>query len=251
MKITVITVCYNAKDAIKKTIESVINQDYKNLEYIIVDGASTDGTKEIIEEYQKIFPIILVSEPDKGIYNAMNKGTRLASGDWLNFMNAGDTFYRQDSISQAAKFLSAEDDIVYGDTEIIYHDFKTIKKEPNPNKLWMGRIPHQSAFIKSPTMKKYGYNGNNKIVADLEFFMNVYFNNGKIKKTNQVVSSFAKDGITEKMDKQVIIDAHQTVKKFKNDLSTNLYYFILKIKPLLKKILPRKIFKFIKTKTKF
>ena len=250
MKITVVTVCYNAKDAIKKTIESVIEQDYKNLEYIIIDGASTDGTQEIIEEYRKRFPIILVSEPDKGIYDAMNKGTQLASGDWLNFMNAGDTFYRQDSILQATKFLSAEDDIIYGDTEIIYHDFKTIKKEPKPNKLWMGRIPHQSAFIKSSTMKKYGYNENNKIVADLEFFMNVYFNDGKIKKINQIVASFAKDGITEKLDEQVIIDAQKTVKKFKKNLSVDFYYFILKIKPFLKRFFPRRFFKFIKTKTK-
>ena len=250
MKISVITVCYNAEKTIEDTIKSVINQDYKGLEYIIIDGASTDGTINIITEYQKIFPITLVSEKDEGIYDAMNKGTKLSSGNWINFMNAGDTFYNKDSISQIIPFLKDELDIVYGNTEIIYKDFKTIKDEPTPKKLWMGRIPHQSSFIKSSIMKKYGYNKDNKIVADLEFFMTVYFNGGKIKKINQTVSSFAKDGITEKMGGQVIIDAHKTVKKFKQSLIVDIYYNILKIKPFIKRLLPKKIFKLIKTKTK-
>lgn len=99
-------------------------------------------------------------------------------------------------------------------------------------------------------MKKYGYNINNKIVADLEFFMSVYYNGGKIKKINQTVSSFAKDGITEKMGKQVIADAYQTVKKFDTRIKVDVYYNILKTKPFIKRFLSRKIFKLIKTKTK-
>ena len=250
MKISIITVCYNAEKTIEDTIKSVINQDYKDLEYIIIDGASTDGTVNIITEYQKQFPIILISEKDEGIYDAMNKGANLASGDYLNFMNAGDTFYNEDSINQIIPFLKDEFDIIYGNTEIIYKDFKTIKDEPTPEKLWMGRIPHQSAFIKSDTMKKYGYNKNNKIVADLEFFMSVYYNNGKIKKINQTISSFAKDGVTEKMGEQVVIDAYKTVKKFKPEIVVDIYYNMLKIKPFIKRLLPRKIFKLVKTKTK-
>lgn len=250
MKISVITVCYNAEKTIEDTIKSVLNQDYKDLEYIIIDGASTDGTVNIITEYQKIFPITLISEKDEGIYDAMNKGTKLSSGDWINFMNAGDKFYSLNSVSNVIKYLSEDCDIIYGNTEIIYKDFKTIKEEPTPDKLWMGRIPHQSAFIKSSTMKKYLYNKENKIVADLEFFMMVYFNKGKIKKINQIVSSFVKNGITEKMGKQVIRDAYQTVKKFKQGILVDVYYNILKIKPFLKRLLPKNIFRLIKTKTR-
>lgn len=250
MKISIITVCRNNEAILKKTINSVISQTYKDLEYIIIDGGSTDETASLVAKYQENFPITFISEPDEGIYDAMNKGTQLATGDWLNFMNAGDTFYDKDSINQIIPFLKDEFNIVYGNTEIVYKDFKTIKDEPEPEKLWMGRIPHQSSFIKSSAMKKYGYNKDNKIVADLEFFMSVYYNGGKIKKIDQTISSFAKDGITEKMGEQVIIDAYKTVKKFNLGIKVDIYYHILKIKPFIKRLLPKKIFRLIKTKTK-
>lgn len=248
MKISVITVCYNSEKTIEETIKSVISQDYKDLEYIIIDGASTDGTLDVIREYQKQFPIILVSEKDEGIYDAMNKGINLATGDYLNFMNSGDCFFEKNTITKVAPSLDSND-IVYGNTEIVYTNFKTTKNEPTPKKLWMGRIPHQSAFIKSDIMKKHLYNKANKLVADLEFFMKVYFTGGKIKKINQIVSSFAKNGITEKMDKQVIKDAYKTVKKFKRGILVDLYYRTIKIKPILKMVLPKNLFKIIKTKT--
>ncbi|MFA5023520.1 MAG: glycosyltransferase family 2 protein [Patescibacteria group bacterium] len=248
MKISVITVCFNNRSGLEKTIESVIGQTYQNLEYIIIDGGSKDGTVELVQKYQQKFPIIFISELDEGIYDAMNKGIKIASGEWLNFMNSGDTFYQPDSISLAAKYLSKDNDIVYGNTEIRYNNFKIIKKEPRPNKLWMGRIPHQSAFIKASTMKKYQYNKSNKIVADLEFFMRVYFDGGKIKNVQEVFSSFSKDGLTEKFDQQVVKDAYKTVKKLKPGIIVDLYYNALKVKPIIKKILPKKVFKFIKTK---
>ena len=97
MKISVVTVCYNAADTIEKTILSVLNQTYHDIEYIIIDGGSTDGTVEIIRKYaDKI--AYWVSEPDKGIYDAMNKGIEVATGEWINFMNAGDRFYKSDVI---------------------------------------------------------------------------------------------------------------------------------------------------------
>ena len=249
MKISVITICYNNLSGLKKTIESVINQSYKDIEYIIIDGGSEDGSVELIKQYQAKFPITHISEHDEGIYDAMNKGIKLSSGDWINFMNAGDNFYEEETITKSVPYLEKEFDIIYGNTEIVYKEFKTIKDEPSPKDLWMGRIPHQSAFIKSSVMKKYFYNKNNPIVADLEFFLNVYYNDGKIKKINQTIASFAKDGISEKMDSQVIIDAEKTVKKFKNNFKVFIYYSLLKIKPLIKRLLPRNIFKLIKIKT--
>lgn len=88
MKISVVTVCYNAADTIEKTMLSVLNQTHHDIEYIIIDGGSTDGTVEIIRKYADRIAY-WVSEPDKGIYDAMNKGIKVATGEWINFMNAG------------------------------------------------------------------------------------------------------------------------------------------------------------------
>lgn len=96
VKISVITVCYNAVDTLEKTIQSVLEQTYHNIEYIIIDGGSTDGTVEIIHRYVD-YLAYWVSEPDRGIYDAMNKGIERATGEWVNFMNAGDYFYNYDT----------------------------------------------------------------------------------------------------------------------------------------------------------
>lgn len=108
VKISVITVCYNAVDTLEKTIQSVLEQTYHNIEYIIIDGGSTDGTVEIIHRYVD-YLAYWVSEPDRGIYDAMNKGIERATGEWVNFMNAGDYFYNYDVISNVFKVLQKAD----------------------------------------------------------------------------------------------------------------------------------------------
>lgn len=95
--VSIVTVCYNAADMLSKTIESVSAQSYENIEYIIIDGASTDGTKQIIQNNIEHIDKF-ISEKDNGIYDAMNKGTANSSGEWIIFMNAGDTFYDRDTI---------------------------------------------------------------------------------------------------------------------------------------------------------
>lgn len=243
MKISVITICYNEVDVIKKTIESVIGQTYNNIELIIIDGGSKDGTLDIINEYKKKYPIILISEKDNGIYDAMNKGAEISSGEYLNFMNAGDYFYDKKVVEDVTPHLDSGEGIVYGDTEVRYEDFKVIKKNRPPSKLWKGPVNHQSSFIKREVMLKYKYNTDNKIVADFEFFLNAYYNNEGLKKVDRVIASFDNTGLSQIKDKQVILDSLKTVKKFRPGLSTNIYYQSLKIKPYLKKIFPRKLFK--------
>ena len=113
-KITIVTVTYNCSKILKETLESCINQDYENVEYIIIDGASTDGTLGIINQYSENISFIL-SEPDKGIYDAMNKGIEHATGEWIFFLNAGDKFYSNKTLSDLFHNIDSESDAVLGD----------------------------------------------------------------------------------------------------------------------------------------
>ena len=109
--ITIVTVCLNNKDMLKKTVCSVKAQDYPHIDYLVIDGASTDGTRDFLSN-ERI--LRWISEPDSGIYNAMNKGIRMAKGDWVIFMNAGDTFVTSDTISKIFS-QGQEADVIYGD----------------------------------------------------------------------------------------------------------------------------------------
>ena len=125
--ISIITVAYNASNTIETTILSVVNQTYPNIEYIIIDGGSTDGTIDIIKKYEsKITKWI--SEPDKGIYDAMNKGINLARGEWINFMNCGDSFYENNTLQVISDTIinSKDINVIYGNSIISLDRFKYI-----------------------------------------------------------------------------------------------------------------------------
>ena len=114
MKFTVITVCYNASATIRETIASVLGQTYRGMEYIVVDGKSTDGTAEILQSITDR-RMKFISEKDTGIYNAMNKGLRMADGDYLIFLGADDTFFNEDVLEKVAAKITDTDSVVYGD----------------------------------------------------------------------------------------------------------------------------------------
>ncbi len=173
--ISVVTISYNAVATIEQTILSVIYQTYKNIEYIIIDGGSTDGTVDIIKKYSDRISY-WVSEPDKGIYDAMNKGIDKASGEWINFMNCGDSFYSKDIIKDIFKLSNYNDiDILYGDRISVY-SFGTLYQMPNQLSYMDKFFPifHQSTFIRYSIMKEMKYDLNFKISADYKFFYNAY-----------------------------------------------------------------------------
>lgn len=179
MKVSIITVVYNNQDTIKDAIESVLNQTYKNIEYIIIDGASTDRTVEIIKSYEdKIDKFI--SESDKGIYDAMNKGIKLATGDIIGILNSDDFYASNDIIEKAVReFQEKKVDSVYGD--LVYTDAK------NTNKViryWKSKSykrglfqkgwhpAHPTFFVKKEVYDKYGlFNFDFKIAADYELML--------------------------------------------------------------------------------
>lgn len=171
-KISVVTVCYNAIDSIEKTILSVINQTYQNIEYIIIDGGSTDGTVNIIKKYAD-YITYWVSEPDKGIYDAMNKSLNYLNGDFVLFLNSGDTFYTVETVSLVFSNheYSKEIDVIYGDTKYI---MKWGWYELIPDKIekMSIRCPfcHQSAFIRTHSILLYRYDIRYKFAADYNLF---------------------------------------------------------------------------------
>lgn len=183
-KVSIITVCYNDKENLIKTIKSVLSQTYTNIEYIVVDGGSTDGTKEVLAQYEKDVSKC-VSEKDMGIYDAMNKGIRMATGDWLNFMNAGDVFASNDVIEKiVSSGLMDECSFIYSDFYVERKDkIRLIKQDYGK-----GKVLHQSCVYKRSLHDKFGPYLVTKpyIVSDYWFFVQVGGEN--VRKFNAPIS---------------------------------------------------------------
>ncbi|MGP1515003.1 MAG: glycosyltransferase family 2 protein [Bacteroidales bacterium] len=207
--VSIITVCYNAETTIEATIYSVRNQTYKNIEYIIVDGDSTDKTKHIIEQNRN-FVSKFLSEPDKGLYYAMNKGLDMAEGEYVWFLNAGDRIPHSNTLSKIMDSSYIFQDIYYGQTKIIDNNGKIVGKRrlTPPVKLtkdslkWGMLVCHQ-AFIVKRDIVGY-YNTRYKITADYDWMLNVIekANPGLIRHSLRTYCLFLKGGIsTEQMKK--------------------------------------------------
>ncbi|MGK7940285.1 MAG: glycosyltransferase [Crocosphaera sp.] len=179
MKISIITVCRNAEQTIETAIKSVVNQTYSNIEYIIVDGESTDNTKTIISQYTSHLDQV-ISEPDTGIYNAMNKGIKLATGDFVYFLNSDDYLLDNKVIEDVVNYLKEHRncDVIYGDLEVRSKQQTFVVKPPKPEEIldWMiyGSMPHQATLAKLSIFDKYGlFNENYKIVSDVQWYLNL------------------------------------------------------------------------------
>ena len=146
MKLSIITVNLNNKDGLQKTIDSVISQTFKDFEWIVIDGGSTDGSKELIEKYSDYISY-WVSEPDKGVYNAMNKGIQVAKGEYLNFMNSGDSFICETTLQDVfSKNMTAD---INAGPVVLSNGTRLYQYKENLVKLIIcGNICHQSTFFK-------------------------------------------------------------------------------------------------------
>lgn len=176
-KISVVTVCYNAVATLENTILSVLNQTYSNIEYIVIDGGSKDGTIDIIKKYEERLTY-WKSEPDKGIYDAMNKGIAVATGEWINFMNAGDTFCDSKVIESLFTQVNAESDVIYGDTRV-YKTYGSYIEKPRSLESIKREMPfcHQSTFVKTRHMSSNKFDTRFRIVADYNLFYTLYSEN--------------------------------------------------------------------------
>lgn len=183
MKVSIITICFNAVEHIDETIRSVVIQEHKNIELIVVDGGSSDGTREKIDRYRELITHY-ISEPDKGIYDAMNKGLALATGDIVGFVNAGDMIARYDVVSRVVKeFETKGVDAVYGDAIMVDPEDITIVKrfwkggkfkKEKFKKGWMP--PHLGTYIKRSVYEQHGYfNTDLKVAADYELLLRFFY----------------------------------------------------------------------------
>lgn len=202
-KISIITVNYNDASGLERTINSVINQNSLDYEYIIIDGSSTDGSLEVIKKYQEKINYF-ISEEDSGIYNAMNKGIKVAKGDYLFFLNSGDHFYNTDVISKYIGFLQQED-LVYFNIEIKGNNSSKIVSYPNIlrfSDFYVGGICHQSVFIKKTLFETTGfYDEDLKIVSDWKFFILALFkHNCSYKKIEETLSTYYLGGISSQIN---------------------------------------------------
>lgn len=196
---TVITVVYNNEKFIRQTIESVLAQKDVSLEYIIVDGNSTDGTLDIIREYVgKIDKVI--SEKDKGIYDAMNKGIINSTGKWLIFMNSGDLFFSNDTLSRITEVINENFDIIYGSfCAEEPHIKKLVKFEAGtPSGLLNGMIMnHQACIIKAKYHQENLYDLSYKVVADYDFMLGAYQNKASFLRINHILANIATGGVSD------------------------------------------------------
>ncbi len=210
MKLSIITAVYNNKNTIKDAIDSVLSQTYENIEYIVVDGGSSDGTVDILQSYgDKISK--LISEPDKGIYDALNKGIESASGDVIGFLHSDDVYSNSSLLSKVA-YLFGEHDGVYGDlvytpkddTEKIFRHWRA--GEFHANKLaWGWMPPHPTLFLKREVYKKHGgFDLDFKIAADYDFMLRVLHTGIKTGYIPEVLYKMRLGGKSNKSLKNII-----------------------------------------------
>lgn len=224
--ISIITVVFNGEKYLEETIQSVINQTYENVEYIIIDGDSNDGTVEIIKKYEYMIDY-WISEKDNGIYDAMNKGIALCSGELLGIINADDFYYNENIFKEIIDLYNDNFDIYYGNMKIIDQSTKQAMEErfTNINKLYYGMyLNHPATFIKLKTYKAFGYfdSINFRMAADYDIMLRNRINNSKFKYINSFIA-YMRDG-GESL-KNIQLTKKETEEVRKKNLPFLIYHF--------------------------
>ena len=238
MKLSIITINLNNAEGLRKTIESVINQTFTDFEYIVIDGASTDKSVDILKQYANKITY-WISEPDTGIYNAMNKGLQLAKGEYVHFLNSGDFLPDNNVYEKLDEMSEMTADVIYGNRIHIYSEEKQVlskglaKSDLSFDDAYRGLIPHSSTLTKRNLFDKYGlFNESFKIVSDTEFFLKaIGLGKCSIEYVDLTISCFDMNGISknaqtsalcqlefEKMKKEVLsqelVEAYEFTQKY-------------------------------------
>lgn len=238
MKITIITATYNNADFIEATIKSVLAQSYKNIEYIIVDGASTDGSLEVIRRYAEQYPqISYLSEPDCGVYSAINKGVKMSTGDIVGLLHGNDTFSSATVLEQVAQMMSNADvPFIYGDVKYTApHGSKIVRYYSSAqfsiDKLQQGIAPpHPSLYMRKELFESYGlYKEDYLIGADFDMFLRLMVVNkleGKYLPLDMVTMTTG--GLSTRLYHQIFTNNREKYRALKENSCNVSVYLLLK-----------------------
>lgn len=225
LKFSVVTVVFNCEDTIEKTIQSVLNQEYAPMEYLILDGMSTDGTVSAAEQYRDAFAekgvsYQILSEPDSGIYNAMNKGIKTAKGDFISFLNAGD-WYETDALKNINDFYGQETfELVYGGLHYVNpngtvtNKMSKLDKFPISSRNWN----HPSMFLKREIYCKYYFDEVFRAYADFDLYLKLRKDGTKIRVIDKVITNFMAGGVSTDSDiKKVLARAKEKYSAYRHN----------------------------------
>jgi glycosyltransferase involved in cell wall biosynthesis len=227
-RLSIVTVTYNAAQVVRETLESVVQQTYPNIEYIIIDGGSTDGTQDIINGFREHISYFR-SEPDDGTYDAMNKAIDIATGEWIIFINAGDFLVNDGIVTQVfAKPIPENYAFIYGD--YIWkgdkHEMRIASR--SLKKMWQ-RIcfSHQSLFARTRLMKEKKFDLRYKIVSDYNFYFSSYMEGAEFLMVDYPISVFRAGGLSDINFMERTYERWRVVTQYKKSLIVHLYYLWL------------------------
>lgn len=242
MTFSIITICYNAAETIERTIKSVLSQTYQDVEYIVVDGASKDDTLAIINKYKEGIKKV-VSEPDKGLYDAMNKGIGLATGDYLCFLNAGDCFYNNDTLRQMAATLKKGErpDILYGETALVNDqgEFVRMRRLQAPEKLtWRSfrqgmLVCHQAFFPRRELVPPYDL--QYRFSADFDWCIRIMKQSKTLHNTHLTLVNYLDEGLTTRNQKASLKERFRIMTKHYGWCSTVLHHLWFVVRAVIKR----------------
>lgn len=232
VRFTVVTVVFNAEDVLRKTIESVLNQEYLPYEYLIFDGCSKDRSVQIAREYADAFEkkgviFRVVSEKDTGIYNAMNKGVKAATGDFISFLNAGD-WYEKDALKNVRDFYTeAPFELTYGGLHYVHPNgvvkvkMSKLDSFPISSRHWN----HPSMFLKRELYQKYGFDEQFRAYADFDLYLKLRKDKISIRVIDKVIASFVADGISTNTDlRKVLSRAGEKYRAYRHNGYSTVYW---------------------------
>lgn len=237
-KFSIITVTYNAAKVLEDTIQSIVTQTYKNTEYIIVDGGSTDGTLDIIQKYKEHIHTV-VSESDKGLYDAMNKGIKLATGDYICFLNAGDGLHEDDTLQQMVHSITGTElpDVLYGETEIVDSEghFLHMRRLSAPEKLtWKSfkkgmLVCHQAFFARRDRVEPYDL--QYRFSADFDWCIRIMKKAKVLHNTHLTIIDYLNEGMTTQNQKASLKERFRIMAKHYGMTSTIMHHawFVLRL----------------------